>query len=202
MRGHGTMLAFLDVETRVFHAEADRSWAHLLESDGDSRPDYMYRLAVSYGFEAPFEIVRRYMPSVAERITVPLHERAGLLIRALVALGWTAGEVTSMQCGAFALLSELPEALAWMYVIERSTLIQAEVRHVLASKFKDVADATARLAEYDSTANARRAELGIALDRLCVTEDLYKRVTAAARTGFDALVRWQRTMEPGLRRVG
>lgn len=189
------MLALLDVETRPFHAEADRSWGRLLESDDTSRNDYMCQLAVAYGFEAPLEISRRYTPGLAQQVTLPLHERAGVIVRTLLSLGWTVEEVTNLQCASFSLFSELPEALAWMYVIERSALTQSDVRQRLASRFVEIAHATAGLAVYDSTASRRRAELGIALDRLCPSEKVYRRAVAAARAGFGTLIDWQHSME-------
>lgn len=192
------MLALLDVETRPFHAEADRSWEHLLTSSGDARSDYAHRLAVAYGFEAPLEISRRYTPHLPQQVTLPLHERAGLIVRTLLALGWTADDITGLPCASFSLFSEVPEALAWMYVIERSVLIQSEVRQRLASRFVDIATATAGLATYDGTASPRRAELGIALDHLCSSESVYGRVIDAARTGFGALIEWQRAMDTEL----
>lgn len=201
VRGCGTMLALLDLETRLFHAEADQSWVDLLVTS-DSPDQYAGQLAVAYGFEAPFEIARRYTPGLAQLITVPLHERSGLIVRALLELGWSAEDIANIPSNAFSLFAETPEALAWMYVVERSALIQADVRQKLASRIKDVASATTCLAAYDSTASARRAELGIALDHLCVSEKVYKRVIHAARIAFGALIEWQHAAQPGLRSVG
>ncbi len=196
------MLALLDTETRLLHSEADHSWAYLLENNAHWRDGYCSQLAAAYGFEAPLEVARQYTPGLAQRFALPLHERTGLIVHALVSLGWTAEDITSIQCSAFSLFPEAPEALAWMYVVERSALIQAEVRQRLAIRFHEVAEATTGLAIYDGSASTRRAELGIALDHLCVAEQIRQRVVDAACTGYGALIEWQRSAQPRHRSAG
>lgn len=55
------------------------------------------------------------------------------------------------------------------------------------------------LRAYEGSASMRRAELGIALDQLCISDKVCKRVIEAARAGFHALIEWQRTSHPSLR---
>jgi heme oxygenase len=94
------------------------------------------------------------------------------------------------------------EALAWTYVVERPTLIHGDVREELTSRFVDLARATSYLGAYEGTASKRWAELGIALDQLCVSEKVCMRVIEAARAAFRALIAWHGTSDPALRSVG
>lgn len=48
----------------------------------------------------------------------------------------------------------------------------------------------------------RSAPLGIALDQLCVSDRVCKRVVESARAAFHAQLDWHRRNGPGLRSVG
>ena len=89
-----------------------------------------------------------------------------------------------------------------MYVVERPTLIYQDIRDELVSRFVDLARATTYLGAYEGAVSKRRAELGIALDLLCVSDKVCKRVIEAADAAFHALIEWQRTSHPTLRSVG
>ena len=75
-------------------------------------------------------------------------------------------------------------ALGWMYVVDRSTLVHAEIRDELTSRFIDLARATNYLSAYEGTASRRWSELGIALDQLCVSDKVCKRIVDAARAPY------------------
>jgi heme oxygenase len=202
MPSGGTTLALLDRETRTFHAEADRGWARLLRDSSTARDDYLHQLSVAYGFESSYEAACSYTPGVGQAVDLRGRWRSGLIAQDLLTLGCTAHDVEAMRCYSLAPFQDAAEALAWMYVVERPTLIHEDVRDELVSRFVDLARATTYLCAYEGAVSKRRAELGIALDQLCISDKVCKRVIEAARAGFHALIEWQRTSNPGLRSVG
>jgi heme oxygenase len=195
-------LALLDRETRSFHAEADRGWHQLMHGGDTTRDDYIDRLIVTYGFESPFDAACSCTPGLTQVIDLRGRWRSGLIPQDLLAMGCVRDEVTKIQCYTMAPFQDAAEALAWMYVVERPTLIYAEIREELTSRFVDLARSTAYLAAYGGYASKRRSELGIALDQLCVAEKVEKRVLEATRAAFQAMIGWQGTNGPALRSVG
>ena len=197
-----TTLALLDRETRAFHAEADHGWNRLLYSSDTTREDYIHQLTVTYGFESSFEAACSYTPGVAQVIDLRGRSRSGLIAHDLLTLGCATDDVKTIRRYSLASFQDAAEALAWMYVVERSTLIHGDVLEELTSRFVDLAHATTYLSAYEGIESKRRAELGIALDHLCVSDKVRKCVINAAHTGFHALIEWQRTSNPVLRSVG
>jgi heme oxygenase len=196
------MLARLEGETSSFHAEADRGWNRLLRGEDFTRDHYVHQLTVTYGFESPFEAACSHTTGVAQLIDLRGRWRSGHIVQDLLALGCPPDDLAEIQCCSIAPFQDAAEALAWMYVVERPTLIHAELCEELTSRFVDLARATTYLRAYEGTASKRWADLGIALDRLSVSDKIGKRVIDAARAGFQAMVEWQRTSDPGLRSVG
>jgi heme oxygenase len=197
----GTTLALLDRETRAFHADAERGW-HGLQDSGATRDNYVQQLMVTYGIEAPFETACAYTPGLSDVIDLRGRSRCLLITQDLLMLGCAADDVKAIRCKDLAPFQDAAEALAWLYVIERPTLFYADVREELLSRFVDLKRATAYLAAYEGTVSKRRAELGIALDQLCVSDKVCKRVVETARAAFSVLVDWQRASSPELRSVG
>jgi heme oxygenase len=195
-------LALLDRETRALHAEADWGWHRLLRDDGMTREEYVHQLTVAYGFECPFEVECSYTPGLGQMIDLRGRSRSMLIAQDLLALGRAVDEVKAVPCHAFAPFQDAAEALAWIYAVERPTLIHDEVCDRLTSRFRDLWRATSYLNAFESDASKRRAELGIALDRLCVSDTICMRVIEAARAGFHAMIEWQRANSPALQRVG
>lgn len=202
MPSGGTTLALLDRETRAFHAEADRGWQRLFRASDTARDDYLRQLATTYGFESSFEAACSYTPGVGHAIDLRGRWRSGLIAQDLLAMGCAAHDVEAMRCYSLAPFQDAAEALAWMYVVERPTLIHGELREELISRFVDLSRATAYLGAYEGMESKRRAELGIALDRICVADKVGKRVLEAARTAFQALIDWQQTNNVALRSTG
>ena len=194
-------MALLDRETHALHAEADRGWHRLLR-DGVNRDEYVHQLTVTYGFEAPFEAACSYTPGLGQVIDLRGRSRSILIAQDLLTLGCALDEVKSIQCRAQAPFQDAAEALAWMYVVERPTLIYADVCDELTSRFVDLGHATTYLNAFETTASKRRSELGIALDLICVSDRICKRAIEAVHAGFHARIEWQRMKDPVLRSVG
>ncbi|HEX3474634.1 MAG TPA: biliverdin-producing heme oxygenase [Kofleriaceae bacterium] len=197
----GTTLSLLDRETRALHVEADRGWARLLRDTSTTRDDYLRQLTVTYGFESSYEAACAYTPGVGQALDLRGRWRSGLIAQDLLTLGCTAHDVEAMRCYSLPAFQDAAEALAWMYVVERPMQVHENVRDELVSRFVDLARATSYLGAYEGAVSKRRAELGIALDQLCVSDKVCKRVIDAAGAGFRALIEWQRTSDPALRNV-
>lgn len=193
MPSGGTTLALLDRETREFHLEAGRGWDQLLYGGDTTRDDYIRQLTVTYGFESPLEAVCSSTRGIARVIDLRERRRSVLIVQDLLALGCTEDDVKAIRCCSLAPFQDAAEALAWMYVVERPTLIHLDVRDELTSRFVDLGRATAYLGAYNGSTSMRWAKLGIALDRLCASNEVCKRVVEAARAAFRALIEWQRT---------
>lgn len=198
----GTTLARLDRETAPLHADAERCWRHLMESDRATRQDYAKQLCVSYGFEAPFEAACAYTPGLSQVIDLRGRARAGLVAQDLLMLGWAPSQITAMHTRDIAPFQDPAEALAWMYVVERPTLMYEAVRQQLTARFTDLVRATTYLSAYEGHTSRRWAELGTALDRLCTSDQVRERVTAAANEAFQVQIEWHRSYSPALRSVG
>jgi heme oxygenase len=117
-------------------------------------------------------------------------------------LGQAAEDVKAIRCAELAPFQDAAEALAWLYVVERPTSLYAAVHEELTSRFVDLMRSTSYLRAYEGTVSKRWSELGIALDPLCISDKVCKRVTEAARTAFGTLADWQRSSGPALRSVG
>jgi heme oxygenase len=196
------MLARLDRENGSLHTEADQGWRRLLHDSDVARDDYIHQLTVTYGFESPFEAACSYTPGLAQVIDLRGRWRSGLIAQDLLALGSPPGDIPMILCSSVAPFRDAAEALAWMYVVERPTLIYSEIRDDLTSRFVDLTRAMTYLSAYEGTTSKRWSELGIALDLLCVSDRVCKRVVESVRAAFQSLIEWQRRNSPGLRHAG
>ena len=195
-----TMLARLDRETGERHTAADRAWKRLLAPD-ISRDDYVRVLVATYGFEAPYEAACAYTPGLSQVIDLRGRWRSGLIAQDLLVLGWTPEQITNLRCHSVASFQDAAEALGWMYVVERSTLMHVDVREELAGRFVDLGKACSYLGAYEHVTSRRWAELGVALDRFKGSEKVAVRVVEAAHAAFATLDEWRQTSEPRLRSI-
>jgi heme oxygenase len=95
------------------------------------------------------------------------------------------------QCFPFALFGSTVEALGWMYVIERATLVHATVRHHLATYLPQVTPALDYLDAYRGLVGARWQDFAHALDCNAPTDRDRDALVAAAHDGFRCLLDWQ-----------
>jgi heme oxygenase len=181
----------LTLETRAHHAAADEGWLRLLAPDV-TRRDYIGQLITTYGFEGPLEAALAYTPNLKLLVDLRQRFRAGLLAQDLLALGIKAAGVANLpQCLPIAPFTAPIEALGWLYVVERSTLLlhESTARH-LRARVADIQDACAYLTVYDGESERRWAELGEVLDRTARTDRLLDDMIAAAHSGFRCLIAW------------
>jgi heme oxygenase len=94
---------------------------------------------------------------------------------------------------------DVAEALAWIYVVERNTLLHGVIHRHLAHRLPEVSVGGSYLACYDRAAGVRWRELGAALDRVACTTQIADRIVAAANHAFRAQRQWYDVFVPPTR---
>jgi heme oxygenase len=180
----------LSLATRQAHADVDERWLDLLRPNV-AVGDYLGQLVRVYGVVAPFESACRYTPGIEAFLDVRQNARAGLIAKDLLSLGLTPSQVSSIpSCPAITTFRSVTEAVGWLYVIERSTLLQDGIRRHLLRYLPQVEDAVAYLTTYDGRVAEHWQALGTLLDEVGSTEELAEQVIAATHEGFAAARTW------------
>jgi heme oxygenase (biliverdin-IX-beta and delta-forming) len=185
-----TILARLNDATYAHQRSADAPWLTLLVPNV-SRHDYAHRLAVTYGFEAPIESALSYTKGLDALVQFRARSRAGLLAQDLLALGHSPADVTALpQCSSITAFDDLPEALGWAYVVERTGAHHELILRYLIQRLPITRTASSYLAASTGAATMRWHALGQVLDRLATTRGLVDRVLMAAERGYRRLREW------------
>jgi heme oxygenase len=183
------MLERLERETVEHHGTAEEDLFRILD---DPTPDgFRYFLAAAYRLEAA--IVAR-LAAVADLPAQVLAKRAktDVLLADLIAIG---SDRTVLELLVRPLevptITTLPQALGWIYVLQRGTLQHHTLYRVLAPRLRS----TLRLASCYLTAHARDVyerwdELGTHLDRVTLDEDSAQQVISAAHAAFACQHAW------------
>jgi heme oxygenase (biliverdin-IX-beta and delta-forming) len=189
MQTPSRMLLRLNVETRAQHPEADHPWLDLMSTPG-SRARYIDHLVAVYGFEAPVEAALALTPHLNEIISLRPRARSGFIVEDLLALGLTASRLArTPQCREILPFRDPAEALGWLYVIERPTLLHEAVRQHLATRMTGV-PTWSYLSAYHGFTSERWQELGAALDSYAITPACGEAIVAGARAAFDRQRDW------------
>jgi heme oxygenase len=177
------MLVRLDVATRAQHPEADAPWLDLMARE-PTRARYIDQLVATYGFEAPIEASLSLTPQLASVLNLRRRSRTGAIVQDLLALGMTPQRIARLpQCSQVVPFREPCEALGWLYVVERATLLhEAILRHV-QSRMPYVY-AWSYLGAHDGRAGIRWQEFGRMLDDFATTPAITERILAGARAAF------------------
>lgn len=167
-------LARLGQETRAHHPAADRAWLSLA-LDGATVDAYRAQLTRVYGFEAPLERAFRETPALRGVLDPTHRARSHLLARDLVGLGVAPVDLARIptRFDPIPFLSA-EEALGWMYVVERSTLVHDIVRRSVAA----MTGACAYLSA--GPVASRWFELGRAVERVATTARAFAKIVDAA----------------------
>ena len=196
-----SVLMQLNQATRRWHAGADEPWLELLRSDV-TRRDYVGQLVRMYGFEAPLEGACAYTPQLSRVIEMRQLTRAGLIAQDLLALGVSAGTLAAApQCRSITTFKDVPAALGWLYVVERSTLHHDQVRRHLLRRVGSVENACGYLSMFERTPDHWQ-RFGRTLDRVATTPEVTSQIIEAAHAGFACMQQWFRTAVPELRSTG
>jgi heme oxygenase (biliverdin-IX-beta and delta-forming) len=183
------MLTRLNLATRVLHPEADALWVELL-SPAPTVEKYGAALVTAYGFEAPVEAALSLTPGVNTAVPLRPRARTGLLVQDLLTLGFTASWIARLPlCCQIVPYRSTVEALGWLYVVERATLLHDTVRRHLEMAQPSLR-AFSYLSAYDGHTGQRWVELGQALDHVAISEDIEEQIVAAARDAFAAQRDW------------
>lgn len=196
------MLARLNGETRVHHADADSDLDRYLFRSHVTVDDYRTYLSRAYGFLVPLEASLATTPGLEEFIDVRYRTKSAAVVHDLTALGMTMAEVNQLpQCQSVPAFCSPASALGWMYVIERPMLASAVIRSHLATYLRaEMAYAAHYLACYAGQVGALWRELGEAMDRVAVKQDQGVRIVLAAHEAFRTLNRYRtHELEPQIR---
>lgn len=184
------LLMRLNYATRHAHAAVDAPWLDLLRADV-TRHDYLAQLVRAYGLLAPFEAACRYTPDLHRAVDDRHLSRAGMIAQDLLSLGLTPGQIANLpQCWSITTFADVPEALGWLYVVERSTLVQEGVRRHLLAREPSLETAASYLSMFDGRVSDHWQTFGRILDRAGATPAAADAVIAAAIDGFSVATRW------------
>lgn len=188
-----SLLMRLNMATRSSHADVDEPWLSLLRSDV-TRTAYISVLARTYGFIAPFESACKYTPGVERDVDIRQLSRAGLLAHDLLSLGLEPSQVTQIpHCPRITTFGSLAEALGWIYVVERSTLLFDGIRRHLLRHAPWAAQACVYLSAYDGTVGENWSAFGRRLDRVGAKPDVADEIVEASQAAFACATEWFRT---------
>jgi heme oxygenase len=178
----------LNLATREHHLAADAPWLELLVPTF-TRRQYIEQLIKVYGFEAPLEAALRYTPGLSALVDLRPRLRSGLIVQDLMRLGLGAGRIAALG-QRFVTFSSAIEALGWMYVAERATLLHGAIRRYLTLRVPDLGHATSYLSAYDGVAGERWSDLGNALQTVARAPPAQHQLVRAAHQGFLAFCEW------------
>jgi heme oxygenase len=178
----------LGLATQELQVAADAPWLELLVPTVTKRR-YIEQLIKVYGFEAPLEAALRYTPGLSALVNLRPRVPAGLIAQDLMRLGLGAGRIAALG-QRFVTFSSTIEALGWMYVAERATLLHGAVRRYLRSHLPDLDGATSYLAAREGIAGTRWSNLGDALEVVSDAPPAKQQLVCAAHQGFLAFCEW------------
>jgi heme oxygenase len=184
------LISKLKLATRAWHADVDEPWLALLRPEV-TPAQYLSQLSRMYGLVAPFESACRYTPGITKLLDYRHLMRAGLIAQDLLALGIPPSEVSRIPtCPALTMFHDVGEALGWLYVIERSTLLQDGVRRHLIEKLPVVARACAYLGMYEGHIGDHWQSFGRLLDRVARDPEVEASILRAAEDAFLHAKQW------------
>jgi heme oxygenase (biliverdin-IX-beta and delta-forming) len=175
---------------------------HQIVADGDLDPlfhpevppaQYLLYLTRIYGFIAPLECALEMTPGLDRMIDLRGRTKSQHIVSDLLSLGLRPAALAEMPlCLTVPQFRGAAEALGWMYVMERQTLVHGVMhRHLDAILPQQAATATAFLRNYDGTTGQRWRELGSTIDEVAAPSyAIADRIVAAANEGYRCLHRW------------
>lgn len=180
------------MSTREWHADVDDAWLQLL-SPSVSRADYLAQLVRTYGFVAPFESACKYTPALGRFVDFRQLLRAGLIAQDLLSLGLLPSQVAQIpHCESITTFGSVEEALGWLYVVERATLLQDGIRRHLLAHIRELDRAMSYLTAFDGRVNDHWESFGRMLDEAGATPASADRIAVAAAAGFGCVRSWFR----------
>ena len=181
------MLCHLAQQTQLHHAAADGDRLAMMEKPTLDR--YRHHLAQIYCFEAPVEAACIATEGLDRRI-LHSHLKTPRLAADLEALGFAARDTIGIDVPRF----ENPaDALAWLWVLHRNTLLHGLVYRCLAGKLPETMRvAGAYLSAFEGRAGALMRDLGDAMERVARRALVVERMVAAANEALRLQHQWYR----------
>ena len=187
------MLVRLGLETSIHHAQADED--RLAAMDVKTRAEYRAFLGLAYGFESSVEHAV-WRTTELDGDVLRDRKKAARLRDDLQVLGLSASEIEDLPRAAVTIHS-VAQALGWLFVIERHTLLSGLIkRHLHRALGDGVGGAFAYLSAYGDTPGARFRSLGEQLGRYAETCPPAA-IVSGAKEAFRAQRQWYRA--PDLR---
>ena len=193
------MFARLSRETKQHHALAD-NYRLTMFGGGTDLACYTAFLKLIYGFEAPVESALQMTTGLDEWIDFRGRGQLRLLRSDLQALGVV--DPSSVQrCSTVFPFRHAAEALGWMYVIERNTLLHGVIERHLRGRLPEVLRAAGSyLAGLQRSSGLRLRDLGGAMDIVSTDASTAERIVLAAKAAFRAQHGWyDRAVPPRVR---
>lgn len=184
------MLLRLALETAPHHQAADDD--RLAAMDAKALDDYRAWLSAVYGFELRVE---QAIARVVELDTAMLRERLkmGRLREDLSALGLSPTQINRLPAASNLVFTSAPQALGWMFVLERQSLMAGIIyRHLVHTLGDGVRNASRYLTAYGDQPAARFRELGQILSKAAQRHSAGT-IVASAHDAFRAQRQWYLT---------
>ena len=191
-------LARLGSLTASYHSTADSQRLAVL--DVGSVAQYRAFLERIYGFESAVELCASAIPLVADAAS-GARARIGRLHQDLLALGLTESWIANLP-HAFVAGGTASEALGYLFVVERHTLLAGLIRRTLAPRLRDAFPHARAYFDAHTDGGKHLREFGE-----CVTGSLTRKevrpdaILAAARRAFDTQQQWYARTNRRARRI-
>jgi heme oxygenase len=170
-------------DTAPYHASADHDRIAMMRASADATT-YARFLSRIWGFEAAIEAFLARTPDLADVVDLRARTHIRLLRADLTALGIVDPSALPRWSIPFPFRYSV-EALGWMYVIERNTLLHGTIEHHLRARLPEqMRIAGSYLSGQVKTTGIRLRELGVAMDSVIKSRELSDRIVMAARYAF------------------
>lgn len=161
--------------------------------DATTRDRYGELLAQIYAFEAPIEAALLAQPDI-DRELVRGHIKCHRLADDLAQLRISARELAPVERLQ---LADGAEALGWLYVLDRNTLLHGLVLRYLVDLAPEVVHGAGRyLSAFEGRAGRMQRELSDALEAAAARPGTAERIVSAANEAFRAQRQWYRAPLP------
>jgi heme oxygenase len=198
----GGIISRLNASTRHFHAHVDDPWLGLLRPTVGVA-DYVRVLIRLYGLVAPFESACKYTPGLARLVDFRQLIRAGFIAQDLLSLNMGPAQVSDIPtCPSLTIFRTPQEAVGWLYVVERSMLLQDGVRLHLVKQLPHVEHACTFLTSYEGRGTEQWTAFGRVLERVGAQQAATDEIVAAATSAFATATSWLGNAKNNLRSVG
>lgn len=188
------ILIRLALETRSHHGVADAQRLALLE--GATSASYQDFLGVVLGFESAYERALVVAPGIHPKL-LRQRVKSSRIRHDLLALGTSEADLDALPTCVTPVFRTAAEALGWVYVVERNTLLHGLLRRHLASVLPDpIERASSYLAAYGDNPGEHYRELATALEEAARKAITPGEIVTAAHAAFEAQRLWFGQVSP------